>query len=134
QGLSLSNHPGFTLDRARQHYRDALEVFPRDAELWALLARVDKDAWTLAWNRDGRTPEQKRADAAYEDALLCTAIDSYAAGYRTNPGHYYSGINALTLMRLYRHLTKDTRYDTAMETMAGAVRFAAECESDPYAV
>ena len=71
-----------------------------------------------------------RDDAAYEDALLRAAIDSYAKGYRANPGHYYSGINALTLMHLYRHLTGDARYDQEMATMAGAVRFAAECEPD----
>lgn len=131
QRLALANQPGFTLDRARLHYRNALVTFPRDAELWALLARVDKDAWMQAWNRADRTPEQMRDDAAYEDALLGAAIESYASGYRTNPGHYYSGINALTLMYLYRHLTKDTRFDAAMETMSGAVRFAAECEPDP---
>ncbi len=33
-------------------------------------------------------------------------------------------------MHLYRHLTNDARYDREMETMAGAVRFAAECEPD----
>jgi tetratricopeptide (TPR) repeat protein len=134
QRLALANQPGFTLDRARQHYRDALVTSPRDAEMWALLGRVDKDAWTQTWNRADRTPEQMREDAAYEDALLRAAIDSYTSAYRTNPGHYYSGINALTLMHLYRHLTNDTRYDAAMETMTGAVRFAAECESDPYLV
>jgi len=134
QRLALANKPGFTLDRARQHYRDALEVYPRDAETWALLGRVDKDAWTQTWRRDGRTPEQMREDAAYEDALLRAAIDSYAAAYRTSPEHYYSGINALTLMHLYQHLTNDTQYDAAMKTMAGAVRFAAECEPDPYAL
>ena len=48
------------------------------------------------------TPEQMREEAAYEDALLRAAIGSYAKGYRRNPGHYYSGINALTLMHLYR--------------------------------
>jgi hypothetical protein len=35
-------------------------------------------------------------------------------------------------MHLYRHLTSDARYDREMATMAGAVRFAAECESDDY--
>jgi tetratricopeptide (TPR) repeat protein len=130
QRLALAKQPGFTLDRARQHYRDALAAHPRDAELWALLGRVDKDAWSQTWNVAEGTAEQMRQDAAYEDALLRAAIDSYASAYRTNPGHYYSGINALTLMHLYRHLTNDTRYDAGMDTLAGAVRFAAECESD----
>ena len=99
--------PGHSLDRAREHYRNVLETYPDDPETWALLGRVDKDAWIAAWRRPGKTPEQMREEAAYEDALLRAAIDSYAEGYRRNPSHYYSGINALTLMHLYRHLTGD---------------------------
>ncbi|HEV3330640.1 MAG TPA: tetratricopeptide repeat protein [Bryobacteraceae bacterium] len=134
QRLAIVGAAGHSLERARQHYRAALDIFPRDAETWALLGRVDKDAWTAAWDRPGQTPAQKREGAAYEDALLRAAIDSYSRAYRTSPGHYYSGINALTLMHLYRHLTGDQRYDTDMETMAGAVRFAAGCECDPTQV
>ena len=63
-----------------------------------------------------------------------SAIDSYASGYRRNPNHYYSGINALTLMHLYRHLTHEPRYDRDIPMMAGAVRFAAEYETDSAAV
>lgn len=58
------------------------------------------------------------------------ATYSYAKGYRRNQSHYYSGINALTLIHLHRHLIHDTRYDREMAIMAGAVRFGAECESD----
>jgi tetratricopeptide (TPR) repeat protein len=130
QRLALADVPGHSLDRAREHYRCVLKSFPNDAETAALLGRVDKDAWVAAWRLPGKTSEEMQSDAAYEDALLREAIDSYARGYRCNPGHYYSGINALTLMHLYRHLTRDTRYDTQMSTMAGAVRFAALCESD----
>jgi tetratricopeptide (TPR) repeat protein len=118
------------LDRARDHYRKVLELYPQDPETWALLGRVDKDAWIAAWRHPGRTMEQLRHEAAEEDALLRAAIDSYAQGYRRNPGHYYSGINALTLMYLHRHLINDSRYDREMNTMAGAVRFAAGCEPD----
>ena len=52
-----------------------------------------------------------RDEAAYENALLRMTIDSDATSYRHNPSHYYSGINALTLMHLYRYLTNDPRYD-----------------------
>jgi len=130
QRLALAGQPGHSLDRARAHYRTVLELFPNDPETWALLARVDKDAWVASWRRAGRTPEQMREDAAYEDALLRAAIESYSTGYRRNPAHYYSGINALTLMHLYRHLTNDSRYEKEMASMAGAVRFSAECESN----
>ncbi|CAG0124955.1 hypothetical protein RHDC2_00802 [Rhodocyclaceae bacterium] len=130
QRLALAGSPGHSLDRAREHYHNVLQIYPNDPETWALLGRLDKDAWISAWRQPGKTPAQMRDEAAYEDALLRAAIDSYSQGYRRNPSHYYSGINALTLMHLYRHLTNDARYDRDISTMAGAVRFAAECE--PY--
>ena len=30
----------------------------RDPEMWALLGRVDKDAWTAAWDRPGKRPQR----------------------------------------------------------------------------
>lgn len=132
QRLALQGANNFTLDRARDHYKAVLKTFPKDAETWALLGRIDKDAWTAAWRREGRTREQMIDDAGYEDALLRGAIESYTQAFRMNPGHYYSGINALTLMHLYRHLTRDTRYDQDIATMVGAARFAALCETDQY--
>ncbi|HEX7742418.1 MAG TPA: tetratricopeptide repeat protein, partial [Sphingobium sp.] len=131
QRLALAGTPGHSRERARQHYRTVLDIYRRDPETWALLGRVEKDAWTAAWDRRDQTPTQKHDDAAYEDAFLRAAIDSYASGYRLNPGHYYSGINAFTLMHLYRYLTDDKRYDADIDTMAGVIRFAARCESDP---
>lgn len=130
QRLAVAGLPGHSLDRARDHYREVLKVYPTDPETWALLGRVDKDAWVAAWRRPGGSPAQMREDAAYEDTHLRAAIDSYARGYRANSGHYYSGINALTLMHLASYLTKDVRYDRDMAIWAGAVRFAAECEPD----
>lgn len=130
QRLALTRTSGHSLDRARAHYRHVLEEYPNDPEIWALLGRVDKDAWIAAWHQPGKTIDELRDEATYEDALLRAAIDSYAKGYRHSPIHYYSGINALTLMHLHRDLTGDKRFDRDMSTMAGAVRFAAECETD----
>ena len=130
QRLALVGRSGHSLDRARAHYRKVLELYPKDQETWTLLGRVDKDVWVAAWRKPGKTPAQMRDDAVYEDALLRAAIDSYATSYRSNPSHYYSGINALTLMHLHRYLTNDPRYDREMNTMAGAVRFAAESKPD----
>lgn len=130
QRLASVGTPGHSLERAREHYQEGLKIYPNDPETWALLGRVDKDAWIAAWRQPGKTPEKLREEAAYEDALLRTAIDSYTKGLRRNPGHYYSGINALTLMHVYRHLKNDARYDREMAAMAGAVRYGAECEPD----
>ncbi len=116
--------PGHTFDRARAHYRDVLERFPNDRETLALAGRLEQDAWTSSWRQPGLTAEQMRDEAAYEDARLRAAIDSYSRAYRADLSHYYPGINALTLMHLYRHLTGDTRYDEESVELAGAVRFA----------
>lgn len=130
QRLALRGEPSHSLERAREHYNKAMQLHPADTEMLALMARVDKDEWVQAWRRPKRTKEQMREDAAYEEALLRSAIDRYACGYRTDPTHYFSGINALTLMHVHRHLTGDTRYDRDAEIMAGAVRFAASSETD----
>jgi tetratricopeptide (TPR) repeat protein len=130
QRLANANTPGYTLDRARNHYCSVLKKYPGDPETCALLGRIDKDAWIKAWRRPGKTPQQMREDACYEEALLGAAIASYKKAFRGNPGHYYSGINALTLMHVLRHLNGDTGNDREMAVLAGAVRFAAECEPD----
>lgn len=131
QRLAILGWAGHSLDRARQHYQTMLaDGGTDDPEAWALLGRVDKDAWTSAWRRPGATPEAMRSDAAYEDALLDAAIESYTKGFRSDPSHYYSGINALILMHLRRHLTGRDDLATRMATCAGAVRWAAEGESN----
>lgn len=127
QRLAMEAKPGYSLDRVRSHYHEVLKSFPNDPEAWALLGRVDKDAWVASWHRPGNSMEQMREEAAYEDALLRAAIESYSTAYRRNPGHFYSGINALTLMHLYQYLTSNPRYAKEMAIMAGAVRFATEC-------
>lgn len=130
QRLALADVPGYSLERARLHYNGVLKDYPNDAETWALLGRVDKDAWVRKWRRPGRTSQQMIEVAAYEDALLSAAIDSYVPGFKNDPRHYFSGINALTLMHLFRHLTGKVRYDHLSGIMVGAVHFAAECETN----
>jgi tetratricopeptide (TPR) repeat protein len=130
QRLALLGKPGHSLDRARDHYRHILENYPNDAETWALLGRIDKDAWLESW-KHLETPALRREEAAYQEALLGQAITSYSQAFRHNPGHYYSGINALTLIHLSRDLNTNTQYDEHIESMAGAVRFGAECETRP---
>ena len=137
QRLAALRIPKYTLDNARMHYQRILQQdrYHEDPETWALLGRVDKDAWVDVWRQPNAPPEEMRQTAVEEDALLRNAIDSYTKAYRFDPAHYYSGINALTLMYLYHHLTGEDRYDREMQIMSGAVLYAAECEkkeSDIY--
>jgi tetratricopeptide (TPR) repeat protein len=128
QRLARLGRSGVSADMARDHYRSMLQHAPDDAEIWALLGRVEKDAWVASWRLPASTPEQKRDDARYEDALLRTAIECYEKAYRADPKHYYSGINAVGLMAIYQYLNDSDEYQARIDTMAGAVRFAAECE------
>jgi len=130
QRLALAGEAGHSLDRARDHYRTVLKSNPNDPETWALLGRVDKDAWTSAWRRPGASPESLRENANEETALLCQAIENYLRGYRADLSHYFSGINALTLMHIHHHLTGDDRFASPMRSLGGAVRLAAEGERD----
>jgi tetratricopeptide (TPR) repeat protein len=113
------------LDEARDHYRQLLAAQPQDAEAWALLGRVDKDAWVAAWRRPGATRAQMADDAGYEDALLSAAINSYRSGFRADANHYYSGVNAATLMCLFQHLTQRQDHDAELTTLLGGVRWSA---------
>ncbi|MEQ1529863.1 MAG: tetratricopeptide repeat-containing protein [Methylococcales bacterium] len=130
QRLALLSSPGHSLDKAHDHYRQILETHANDAETWALLARIDKDAWVECWQHLTGL-DARRAEAAEQDALLSQAITNYHQGYKRNPGHYYSGINALTLSYLYQNLTGNNPNPVPSATMAGAVQFAAECAADP---
>lgn len=121
------------LDEARIHYRRLLETYSKEPEVWALLGRVDKDAWVAAWRQKNSSSEQMLKDAAYEDSLLQAAIESYTSAFKTVPGHFYSGINAVTLMSLYQYLTGYKRYKAEINIMAGGVRWGASCEHSYWA-
>ena len=77
-----------------------------------------------------------RQDAADSDDLLQEAIDAYAKGFRQDPSHYYSGINAVALMYLRAHLTgNEEQLELRKEMEAGvrwAVRGALEKDSKDY--
>lgn len=115
-------------DEARAAFKTLIDDNEDDIEAWELLGRLDKAEWVNAWRLEGRTPEQMRRDAAYEDALLRDTILSYSRAFRASPGHYLAGINAVMLMHVYRELTGDPRYASEAAIMAGGVAWAASCE------
>jgi tetratricopeptide (TPR) repeat protein len=92
-------------------------VHARNAEVWALAGRVDKDEWVQRWRPAGPAvasapaaaaapppPGALREAAAAEDALLAEAIVPYRKAFVIDPGHFYSGINALALSVMRAHL------------------------------
>ena len=113
-------------DAAKEWLQDVVKNVPDDAESWALLGRVEKDSWVGSWRGEGKTVEQMQQDAAADEALLQEAIDAYAKGFRKDPAHYYSGINAVGLMHLLAHLTGKeeqvgvTKRDGGWSAMGGA--------------
>ncbi|HEX5021590.1 MAG TPA: tetratricopeptide repeat protein, partial [Candidatus Binatia bacterium] len=71
-----------------------------------------------------RVVADMRREAEIETGILHEAINAYATGFRKDPAHYYSGINAITLLHLLAHLaTDDVKADVRAE-MEGGVRWA----------
>lgn len=105
------------LPEARAWLRAVVRDHPGDAETLALAGRIEKDAWTAGWRVPGKAPGELRRDAALEDGYLGESIRWYAAGFRADPGHYYSGINALTLMRLHGFVTGNTSMDQEADAL-----------------
>ena len=122
QRLALTKGPSRSLARARSHYQAVLKNHPSDAETWALLGPGSRGRLgSRKWLCPGSMPEQMLEDAANEARPVHRAIDSYESGFKHDPRHYFSGINALTLMHLYGHLTNDDQYDHTVQIMAGAL-------------
>lgn len=111
-------------EEARVWLEAVSQDHPKDAETLGLLGRVAKDAWTGTWRRPGSSPDQRRAVAAAEEALLRAAIDAYAEGFAKNPADYYPGINAVTFLHLHEHLTGEVYMAEERPAMEGAVRWA----------
>jgi len=97
---------------------------PRDPELRALTGRVRKESWMAEWNDPALSPDQRRARAIASIHLLADCVEPYLAGFRLDPGHYYSGINALTLLYLRKYL--DGGEPPELGVLQKAVRWAAE--------
>src|SRR5262245_6712974 len=113
---------------AKEWLEKLVEDHPDDAESWALLGRIQKDNWISGW-RIGKTPEQKRMNALAEEGVLREAIDAYLTGFQKDPAHYYSGINAVTLLRLLEHLSAQIPDSIEPKEVEGGVRWAAQTAS-----
>jgi len=111
-------------EEAREWVRRLTEDYPRDAEVWALSGRVEKDNWLSRWRREGAASAELREAAAREDAALADAIEPYRKAFIADPAHHYSGINALTLQMLRRHLGGEAE-PVLIDNLVGGVLWAA---------
>jgi tetratricopeptide (TPR) repeat protein len=112
------------LDAAKAWVVGLVKEHPDDAESWAALGRIEKAGWIHGWRGEGKDTEQMRQDAAADDGMLKEAIDAYATGFRKDPSHYYSGINAVALIHLLAHLTGNQEKLEVRKEMEGGVRWA----------
>jgi hypothetical protein len=101
---------GIALGRA-ERYAEARESLRRlaeerkDGETLGLLARTWKDEWTQIWNAHPQRKLDPVTAARDTAATLQSAASAYIEAFRVSPGDYYPGINALTLGRLWEHVT-----------------------------
>lgn len=114
-------------DEAKEWAEALVKDFPDDPECWALLGRIEKESWLRLWYKEGKSVEAMRKDATEEEAVLKEAINAYSHGYRRNPTHYYSGINAVTLLDLQMHLTGSSDAGVLRTEMEVGLRWAVRC-------
>ncbi|MEI7935008.1 MAG: TRAFs-binding domain-containing protein, partial [Chlorobiaceae bacterium] len=130
EDLESKQQTGIILGRLKKFVEARLQMEqlvkdnPKDAESLALLGRVEKDAWTGAWRKNGRSAEDMQNEAVRADALLRESIKAYAKAFTIDSRHYYSGINAVTLIRLLHHLTEDESLLFQCKEMEGGIRWA----------
>jgi tetratricopeptide (TPR) repeat protein len=111
-------------DEAKEWLKAIARDCPSDAETCGLLGRIEKDAWVSSWRKPDATPDAMREDAKLEVEVLDEAVQAYAAGFRQDPRHSYSGINALTLLHLRKHLTGADEDAVQRSELEGGVRWA----------
>jgi hypothetical protein len=112
-------------EEAREQLRRLAEQ-RKDGETLGLLARTWKDEWTRFWNAHPQRKANPLAAARDTAATLRSACDAYFEAFRTAPADYYPGINALTLGRLWEHVTgRKSKLDLAL--VSAGVAWATDC-------
>jgi tetratricopeptide (TPR) repeat protein len=101
---------GMALGRA-ERFAEAREALRRlagdhkDGETLGILARTWKDEWNQIWNAHAQRKTDPLTAARDTSAMLQSAASAYVDAFRLAPADYYPGINALTLGRLWEHVT-----------------------------
>lgn len=152
--LAKLNRPRFALDRieraleldpddvkARQieaialgrlkRYAEAREKLRRLAdenksgETLGLLARTWKDEWRELWEGHADYATDPRAAASDTAVTLQGAAAAYAEAFRIDRADYFPGINALTMGRLWEHVT-GRKSKLPLDVMAGGVAWCVD--------
>ncbi len=128
--LGRPNKPAW----AEQCLKSLSKKYPDDAETWGRLGRLKKDRWLSLWRGKNNSSKEILKKAKSESAQLNEAIQAYRQGFIVQPDKPYSGINALTLCYLLRHLQGQCENESELEAMVGGVRWATLCELNKEAV
>jgi len=95
-----------------ERYAEARELLgklaekQKDGETQGIFARTWKDEWSQLWNSHPQRNDAPVEAAMDTAATLQNAANAYYEAFRFAPADYYPGINALTLGRLWEHVTK----------------------------
>ena len=88
--------------------REAIRVLAethKDGETLGILARTWKDEWQQVWKTHPQRASDPLVAARDTAAALQNAAVAYADAFRSDPANSFPGINALTLGRLWEHVT-----------------------------
>jgi hypothetical protein len=123
QGIALGRLGRFADARMRL---GRLAAQNRSGETLGLLGRCYKDHWVQLWCKKGAAANEHASKAVAAAAHLDRAVGVYVKASRAEPADFYPGINALTLGRLWEHLTgKKSPHD--LELLTHGLRWAVDC-------
>jgi tetratricopeptide (TPR) repeat protein len=122
EGIALGRIERY--DEAREALRRLAEEL-KDGETLGLLARTWKDEWTQLWNADAQRKLDPLVAARDTAGTLQNAASAYVDAFRAAPADYYPGINALTLGRLWEHVTGRTS-ELLLGQIAAGVRWTTD--------
>jgi tetratricopeptide (TPR) repeat protein len=117
QGIALGRYKRYA--EAREALRRQADEH-RNGETLGLFARTWKDEWTQIWNAHPSRTTDAVVAARDTAATLQSAAGAYVEAFRAAPDDYYPGIHALTLGRLWEHLTA-RKSKLPLDLIAGGV-------------
>jgi tetratricopeptide (TPR) repeat protein len=115
----------------------ALAKRHRDGETLGLVGRTWKDEWRHDWEAHPQRVADPVAAAGDTAALLRAATEAYADAFRADAANYFPGINALTLGRLWEHVTQRRStlpLDRIAAGLAWCIEVAVERDKDYWSM